>query len=788
MDATIEKVLTTLESVRNVKLGKIMSWTLGGLYEWYRPRGTAFWDTSYVMVCHQYRPDMPEEGRSLASILAFYPRNSREIYKLVELWIDETTPFTGSCGGVALARDYLYVSDDDQNQGWVLGYKRSDLQTQLDAGREPGKVFTTSARGLQIRVNLPYTASGLYFDDDLREPRLWVSENFRSVPKDMTPFPAKMGRGTAYQLAGRRLESDTYQRPGESALAHGRRLKAESDLDRLFVAKARADRRLATRGLQSVGTKTPSRSVYNTVTGTRNPTPSATTPGVRSLSPTAYPSARAGLLAENECTYYGFEDGLLDPFVANYPELVSVVESADNIGLTTRVLPLTGTYMARIVAGAGANEYTTLSMVLQGPTGMRFSYDLLFDAGDYLPWLDDASSLSVVLTSSGSGDSLTTNSVTRTLWSSSIKDYQGFKELGASSWIRGNHTLPSAGTHVLSFRVRNVGDNEFPSALMVDNVQACALPADFVAEPSPSATATPNPAKYQCDALVTAALDAAEFPSGLPAICCTFAEYVNYRCSLPEGALPIDPMERAKLAGYRIDPFTGLLLNWGSSGGIVMQNDSSLGGPADGSAWGGGVTLLRPDREVNIGPDVKGAVYGYREYAGGPQYIILNRCPIKRGGDCKLEFHEIPRGIAKEPSSAGQALLDQFTGKKVVFSLKVGTGTKAKSQQNGGDARMDPGTGDPAITLVQVLRIPSAAQAIYWEPQPQGVVTSQRHLALTFSGCSNNDQPQIRQFGLDCEDNLRLMTFPVLRAFKPAVTANIVYLRIFYIDMFKPVW
>jgi hypothetical protein len=91
-----------------------------------------------------------------------------------------------------------------------------------------------------------------------------------------------------------------------------------------------------------------------------------------------------------------------------------------------------------------------------------------------------------------------------------------------------------------------------------------------------------------------------------------------------------------------------------------------------------------------------------------------------------------------------------------------------------------------AVTLVQSLRVPSAASGLSYEPQAVNGLTVIRHLSLVFSGCSEGDRPNVALFGLDCEDQVRIMTFPVLRAFAPAIVTNDLHFRVLYIDLFKP--
>lgn len=55
-----------------------------------------------------------------------------------------------------------------------------------------------------------------------------------------------------------------------------------------------------------------------------------------------------------------------------------------------------------------------------------------------------------------------------------------------------------------------------------------------------------------------------------------------------------------------------------------------------------------------------------------------------------------------------------------------------------------------------------------------------------FSGCSQPDHRTVSQFGLDCEDQLRIMSFPVIRAYAPHVPSNEVSVKILNVDLFTP--
>ena len=110
----------------------------------------------------------------------------------------------------------------------------------------------------------------------------------------------------------------------------------------------------------------------------------------------------------------------------------------------------------------------------------------------------------------------------------------------------------------------------------------------------------------------------------------------------------------ASLVGFPVDPTTGALL--GAAGGIAV-----------------------PDTVLSIGPHVTAALFGYTEYPGGPQFFTLQRCALKPGFECKIEWHEPP-----------------LDGGRLV----VGGGAKAASAVSAGSAQMMP---DVAATDVSLL-------------------------------------------------------------------------------------
>ena len=171
------EVVQTWFGSRLKSKSKRWSWTIAGLFDNYRPRGVTFWGDPgavppYVITCMQ--ADEPFLlGNNTPSILVVYQRNSPEVFKAIELWINETTPFVGTCGGIALAARFLYVTDDTNQEGWVYGFAKGDVDAQLRSGRGQGKIQVTSVEGRPLIVNLAVTASHIYWDADLTTPRLW---------------------------------------------------------------------------------------------------------------------------------------------------------------------------------------------------------------------------------------------------------------------------------------------------------------------------------------------------------------------------------------------------------------------------------------------------------------------------------------------------------------------------------------------------------------------------------------------------------------------------------------
>ena len=184
------------------------------------------------------------------------------------------------------------------------------------------------------------------------------------------------------------------------------------------------------------------------------------------------------------CDTTDFADGTLGAYVAaSPPALVSVVTST----LSARgepVPPQAGSHMARLVAGA-PGVYTTLTYAVNAPASTRLTCDVRWIGQDELPFVDDGGFVDVWL-SSGSG-AVTTPMLSLNI--SSVGAYQ------MSEWIPLDVNITAPGAHDLVFRVRNFGDSNDPSELLVDNVRVCLAPGSMTptVTPSPSQTGTQTP-------------------------------------------------------------------------------------------------------------------------------------------------------------------------------------------------------------------------------------------------------------------------------------------------------
>ena len=122
--------------------------------------------------------------------------------------------------------------------------------------------------------------------------------------------------------------------------------------------------------------------------------------------------------------------------------------------------PLTGQRFAYLLAGAGANVYTYLNFTIEAQAGGSVTVDVKFDAGDALPYDDDAFVADVSIAPLGFPVVPHSPVVLTRFCVACVGSY------GQSPWEQLSYTFTVTGTHVLSFAVRNYGDNLQPSALV----------------------------------------------------------------------------------------------------------------------------------------------------------------------------------------------------------------------------------------------------------------------------------------------------------------------------------
>ncbi len=119
--------------------------------------------------------------------------------------------------------------------------------------------------------------------------------------------------------------------------------------------------------------------------------------------------------------------------------------------------PTHGDHFAYLKAGADVGRYTLLSQAFNANVGDHVSFDIFFDAGDYLPFNDN-------------GFANILNVGTLDLDNLYMKDISQVGSYGEDGWQHLDYLVREAGQYVLLFGVNNDGDNKLPSFLGVDNV------------------------------------------------------------------------------------------------------------------------------------------------------------------------------------------------------------------------------------------------------------------------------------------------------------------------------
>ena len=211
------------------------------------------------------------------------------------------------------------------------------------------------------------------------------------------------------------------------------------------------------------------------------------------------------------------------------------------------------------------------------------------------------------------------------------------------------------------------------------------------------------------------------------------------------------------------------------------------------------------DIEIAAGPDVQAAHFGYEEYLGADLTVAIVRCKMKLGADCAIEWHKLNadpmfvknwtqlNDIAYGGLRSFSAAFRGGEGRnRLTAELELKRGKFGQQVKKLLDKEKDatPGEGDD-VTLLQAVRLPAGAQGLAYEPQGYGngkhrVITDVRRFAITFVSCHKEYFTAVEQQGLKCTDSMILLAPPVLQNLAPKITKNIVYLKLFGIDLFQP--
>lgn len=185
-----------------------------------------------------------------------------------------------------------------------------------------------------------------------------------------------------------------------------------------------------------------------------------TTGAVAALALIAAPPATAGVVNGS------FETGDFSGWTVVQQSFASVTSSqaksldpSDVAALSTPEWTATdGNSFAYLKAGADVGRYTLLSQGFTAQAGDRVSFDIFFDAGDYLPFNDN-------------GFANILNLGTLDLDNLYMKDISSVGSYGEDGWRRIEYLIQETGEYMLLFGVNNDGDNRLASYLGVDNVR-----------------------------------------------------------------------------------------------------------------------------------------------------------------------------------------------------------------------------------------------------------------------------------------------------------------------------
>jgi len=130
----------------------------------------------------------------------------------------------------------------------------------------------------------------------------------------------------------------------------------------------------------------------------------------------------------------------------------------------TTFLPTDGNYFA-LLKTDGASVANKMYQNFSAAAGDVLSFDIFFDADDYLPYDD-------------SGRAYLWDNVAGTQVGGNLfyADVSMVGDYGETPWTSVSHTFASSGNYGLYFEVQNVGDSVLDSYIGVDNVQQTYIP------------------------------------------------------------------------------------------------------------------------------------------------------------------------------------------------------------------------------------------------------------------------------------------------------------------------
>jgi len=165
--------------------------------------------------------------------------------------------------------------------------------------------------------------------------------------------------------------------------------------------------------------------------------------------------APSGAMANGSIVNGSFETGDFSGWDLNIPGLSYIETSYQSYGPDFKATD--GNDFALLSAGGGANVYTTLSQTFTPNAGEALSFDIFFQANDYLPYNDNGYANLY---------DVTTNSLVTQLFYSSVGSVGNFVN---TPWTKESYTFSNTDMYEIQAGVANELDNNLSSVLGVDD-------------------------------------------------------------------------------------------------------------------------------------------------------------------------------------------------------------------------------------------------------------------------------------------------------------------------------